>query len=486
MESGRELIDALEHVSREKGIDKEIIFEAIEASLVSACKRQFGPNSNIRVMVDRSTGEYVVFASKNVTGEVSDDMAEISLEKARDINSTLELGDVVEVIVTPKNFGRISVQTAKQVVVQKVREAEREILYNEYIAKENDIITGVVQRRDRRNVMVDLGRLEGILAPSEQMPRESYMTQDRLRFYVIEVKQNTKGPVVNVSRTHPGLLEKLFVQEVPEVADGIVEIKSVAREAGNRSKIAVFTKHPHVDPIGSCVGPNGQRVNLISAELRGEKIDIIQWHQDPAKFIAGALSPSKVVTVAVNPPDMMARVVVPDHQLSLAIGKEGQNARLAARLTGWRIDIKNESQARGTDFLVFPEAEQTGPTPEELAAQKEMEDSYREFYEDAVLEEDSLPGEEQPSSEEPQPVEEAPTIEEPLPEAPEAEVESEPAAEEYYDEEYYDEEYDDEYYDDEYYDDEYYSEYYEDEYYDEGQYEDTPAAAPAAAPADEG
>jgi len=471
MDSGRELIDALTQVSNEKGIDKEIIFEAIEASLVSACKKQLdlGPVTSVRVLVNRESGVYTVLATKNVVETVSDKKAEISLSDARVINSKINIGDTVEVDVTPKNFGRISAQTAKQVVVQKFREAEREILYNEYIGKENDIVTGVVQRRDRRNVIVSLGRIEAILAPSEQMPKEPYQAHDRIKVFVLEVKQSNKGPVVNVSRTHPDLLLKLFEQEVPEVADGIVEVKSVAREAGNRSKVAVYTKHPHVDALGACVGQSGQRVNLISAELRGEKLDIINWNEDPVKYIAHALSPSKVVTVVTNSEGLEARVVVPDHQLSLAIGKEGQNARLAARLTGWRIDIKSESQARGTDFLSFPEVVKAPPTPEEIAAAAEIEAAYAEFYEGVYEEEEPQETAEEPAEVEPTAEPEpaaADVAEEPAAEAP---AEGEYAADgeyyegEYYDDEYYDDEYYDEYYDDEYYEDEYYDEYYEQE-----------------------
>ncbi|MCL1788087.1 MAG: transcription termination factor NusA, partial [Defluviitaleaceae bacterium] len=330
MDNGRELIEALTAVSKEKGIDKELIFEAIEASLVSACKKHFGQNANVRVVVDRESGEYVVLATKIVSEAVEDDMIEITLEDARKINPQIELGDEVEMKIKPGNFGRISAQTAKQVVVQKFREAEREILYNEYIGKQHEVVTGVVQRRDRRSVIISLGKLEAFLPAAEQIPREAYHFNERIRVYVLEVKQSSKGPIINVSRTHPELLKYLFEQEIPEINEGVVEIKAVAREAGNRSKVAVFTKHPHVDPIGACVGQNGQRVNMISAELRGEKIDVVQWHEDPAKFIAAALGPSKVLDVAVNPADQTARVVVPDHQLSLAIGKEGQNARLAA------------------------------------------------------------------------------------------------------------------------------------------------------------
>lgn len=394
MDNGRELIDALAQVSHEKGIDKEILFEAIESSLLAACKRQLHPNANLRVVLNRETGIYTVLAEKVVTEEVQEPWLEISPEDAEKIDVNLSVGDIVAIDVTPRDFGRIAAQNAKQVVVQKFREAEREILYNEYIKKEHHVITAIVQRKDRKNIIVNIGKLEAHIPQSEQMPREPYQFNDRLKVYVTEVKQNTKGPIVNVSRTCPELLTKLFEQEVPEIADEVVEIKSVAREAGNRSKIAVYTKHQHVDPIGSCVGQNGQRVNLISSELRGEKIDIVQWHSDPAKYIANALSPSKVVTVAISPEGQEARVVVPDHQLSLAIGKEGQNARLAARLTGWRIDIKNETQARGTDFLIFPEPEKLPPSPEEEEAAAEMEAAYANFYESPTEEEAPAPQEE--------------------------------------------------------------------------------------------
>ena len=456
MDNGRELIEALTQVSQEKGIDKEVIFEAIETSLVSACKKHFGQNANIRVTVDRKTGEYTVLAAKTVSEEITDPMLHISLEAAREINSSCELDDVVEVVVTPKNFGRISAQTAKQVVVQKFREAEREILYDEFSKKEHNIVSAVVQRRDKRNVYVSLGRLEAALLPSEQIPRESYQFQDRIKVYVLEVKQNSKGPIVNVSRTHPDLLTRLFEQEVPEVSDGIVEIKSVAREAGSRSKIAVYTRHQHVEPIGSCVGQNGQRVNAITRELKGEKIDIVLWSEDPVKYIANALSPSKVVTVVVNPLDTAARVVVPDAMLSLAIGKEGQNARLAARLTGWRIDIKSESQARGTDFLIFPELEAARKAAEEKKI-SEMEAAYADFY-----------GSDEENLDE---------------QAPPATDDVTEYGDEYYDDEY-DDYYDDEYYDDEYYDDEYYGDEYYDEYYEYD--ENAEPAADEERPAEQG
>ena len=454
MDNGRELIDALNQVAKEKGIDKEVIFEAIELSLVSACKKHFGPTANVRVVVERETGEYVILATKTIRETVTDDMAEITLEEARKHNAVYELGDVIEVRIKPGAFGRISAQTAKQIVVQKFREAEREILYNEYVDKQHQMISGVIQRLDRRSVILSIGRMEAFLPIAEQIPGEVYHFSERIRVYVLEIKQTNKGPFINVSRTHPELLKHLFIQEVPEIGDGIVEIKAVAREAGNRSKVSVFTKHPHIDAIGACVGQNGQRVHLISAELRGEKIDIVQWSEDPAKYIASALSPSKVSAVAINAADQIAHVVVPDNQLSLAIGKEGQNARLAARLTGWRIDIKSESQAAGTDFLVFDE-----PPVVEKEEILEMEAAYANFYE-SEPDSDVIEPIEEPVSQEPEPTVEEPAVEEHAPiETPEAEAQT---TEEYYDDEYYDDEYYDEYYDDEYYD-----EYYEDEYYED-------------------
>ena len=378
MDSGRELIEALTMVSQERGIDKELIFEAIEASLVSACKKQFGQNADIRVTVDRETGAYKVLAKKAIVETVEDEEVELSLEDARTINASAEVGDEIELVVTPKNFGRISAQTAKQVVTQKFREAEREILYNEFIGKVDEMATAIVQRRDRRNVIVNLGRLEALLTPGDQIPREHYNFGDRIKVYISDVKQSSKGPIVSISRTHPELLKRLFEQEIPEIYDSTVEIKAIAREAGSRSKVAVYTSHLNVDPVGACVGHSGHRVNLISGELRGERLDIIQWSEDPAKFIASALSPSKVITVALSPYEAAAKVIVPDTQLSLAIGKEGQNARLAARLTGWRIDIKSESQAEGTDFLDFPVVEK----PDVPATEEFYEEYYDEYYDD--------------------------------------------------------------------------------------------------------
>ena len=339
-----ELIEALNLIEKEKGIDKEVIFEAIKTSLETACKKNYGTSQNIRVDINKETGDIKVFAQKEVTEEVYDAFLEVSLEEAREINPSYEYGDIVEYEITPKDFGRISAQTAKQVVVQKFREAEREKLYNEYLKKDKDIDTAIVQRSDKRNIIVSLGRMDAMLPMQEQIPGEEYNFNDRIKVFIYEVKLTPKGPIVNVSRTH---------NEVPEVSDGTVEIKSIAREAGSRTKMAVYSQNPNVDPVGACVGPNGVRVNVIVNELKGEKIDIVPWDEDPTKFIASALNPARVIAVEVNETEeeRSAKVVVPDNQLSLAIGKEGQNVRLAARLTGWKIDIKSESQARLTGFV---------------------------------------------------------------------------------------------------------------------------------------
>ncbi len=380
-----EFMQALNEIVKEKGIDKEVIFEAIESSLVSACKKNFGTSQNIKVVMDRETGNIDVYAQREVVEEVEDPQLQISIEEAHVLNPSYKLGDMVDFVVTPKNFGRISAQTAKQVVVQKFREAEREILYNQYITKEKEIVIGIVQRIEKKNVIVQIGKIDAILAPNEQIPGEQYKFMDRIKVYVVEVKQTTKGPQIYVSRTHPELVKRLFEQEVPEVFDGTVEIKSIAREAGSRTKIAVYSKDPNVDAVGACVGINGCRVNIIVSELGGEKIDIINWSEDPKEFIAAALSPSKVVAVAINPNEQSARIVVPDQQLSLAIGKEGQNARLSAKLTGWRIDIKSESQAYETGFIT-----EDGNFPEEELAKAEddieLEDEITEADEAEVSE----------------------------------------------------------------------------------------------------
>lgn len=338
-------LEALKELAREKGVEEEVLFDAIEAALISAYKRNFGSAQNVRVVLDRTPGAYHVYAIKTVVETVEDDVQEISLAQARTIRPDYEIGDVLEIEVTPANFGRIAAQTAKQVVVQRVREAERGIIYEEFMSREGDIITGLVSRVENRNVFIDLGKTEAVLTPTEQISGETYEHGDRIKAYIVEVKKTSKGPQIVVSRTHPGLLKRLFELEVPEIQEGIVEIKSVAREPGMRSKIAVYSKDDDVDPVGSCVGHKGMRVQAVVDELGSEKIDIVKWNEDSAKFIANALSPAKVVSVAVNEDEKVSRVVVPDYQLSLAIGKEGQNARLAAKLTGWKIDIKSESQA---------------------------------------------------------------------------------------------------------------------------------------------
>ncbi len=348
MNNGAELINALNQIEKEKGINKEVVLEAIEASLISACKRNFGTSQNVKVRIDRENGDVEVTAQKEVVEDsenIMDDYLYISLDEARKIDPRYNPGDVVDIVVTPKNFGRISAQTAKQVVVQKIREEERKILYNQYITKERDIMTGIVQRKERKNVIVAIGKIDALLSQTEQVQNETYNPHDRIKVYITEVKQTTKGPQVLVSRTHPELVKRLFEQEVPEVYDGVVEIKSISREPGSRSKIAVYSKNKDVDAVGACVGPNGYRVNIIVNELGGEKIDIINWSENPVEYISAALSPSKVTDVIVDTLTQSARVIVPDYQLSLAIGKEGQNARLAAKLTGWKIDIKSESQA---------------------------------------------------------------------------------------------------------------------------------------------
>lgn len=339
-----EFIEALHDLEKEKGISTDVLLEAIEAALISAYKKNFASLQNVRVQIDRSTGEVKVFARKDVVETTGDTRTQISLADARKIDPNYNLGDVVEIEVTPRDFGRIAAQTAKQVVVQRIREAERSIIFEEYSNREEDIVTGIVQRKEMSNVYIDLGKTEAILAPSEQMPNENYQHGQRIKTYVVEVRNTPKGPQIMVSRTHPGLLKRLFELEVPEIHDGVVEIKAVAREAGARSKIAVHSRDENIDAVGACVGPKGMRVQTIVNELKGEKIDIVKWSADPTVFVANALSPAKVLSVSTEEGNKIARVIVPDYQLSLAIGKEGQNARLAAKLTGWKIDIKSESQ----------------------------------------------------------------------------------------------------------------------------------------------
>ncbi len=345
MNEGRELIEALAQIEKEKGISKEILLEAIESSLVAACKNEYGKSDNIRVIINRDNGKVLVYAEKTVVEEVEDPVTQISLANAKLKDAKYDLGDIVQVEVTPRNFGRIAAQKAKQVVVQKIREEERKSLYNRYYSMEKDIVTGIVQRYVGKNISVNLGKVDALLTESEQVKGEVFHPTERVKLYVVDVKDTTKGPKITVSRTHPELVKRLFEAEVTEVRDGTVEIRSIAREAGSRTKIAVSSNDPNVDPVGACVGVNGSRVNAIVDELRGEKIDIINWSDDPAVLIENALSPAKVISVSVNEEEKSAGVVVPDYQLSLAIGKEGQNARLAARLTGYKIDIKSQSQA---------------------------------------------------------------------------------------------------------------------------------------------
>ncbi|HPX68734.1 MAG TPA: transcription termination factor NusA [Bacillota bacterium] len=342
-----EFLQALEQIAKEKGISKELLIDAIDVALVSAFKKNFGTSQNVKVQINRETGEVDVYALKTVVEEVDNEFMQISLQDAKAIDKNYEAGNVVETKVTPKNFGRIAAQTAKQVVVQRIREAERGIIFDEYISRENEIVTGLVQRKEKNSVFIDLGKTEAILGPGEQTPNEVYNIGDRIKTYIVEVKKTTKGPQIILSRTHPGLVKRLFELEVPEIQSGIVEIKSIAREAGSRTKIAVYSHDENIDPVGACVGQRGHRVQVIVDELKGEKIDIIQWSNDPEIFVGSALSPAKVIEVFADKETNAARVVVGDSQLSLAIGKEGQNARLAAKLTGWKIDIKSQSQAYG-------------------------------------------------------------------------------------------------------------------------------------------
>jgi len=346
-----QLFDAIEYLGKEKGIDKDVLLEALEAALISAYKKNFQSATNVRVDLDENEGSMRVFARKTVVDEVEDDQLEISLDQAKDIDPNYAVEDVIEVEVTPKDFGRIAAQAAKQVVTQRVREAERGVIFSEYADREDDVMTGIIQRKDNRFVYVNLGKIEAKLAESEQMPTEEYHVHDRLKVYVTKVENTNKGPQIFISRSHPGLLKRLFEMEVPEIFEGIVEIKSVAREAGDRSKISVAAVDYDIDPVGSCVGQKGQRVQAIVDELKGEKIDIVEWSEDPVIYVSNALSPSKVVDVLVNEEEKATTVVVPDYQLSLAIGKRGQNARLAAKLTGWKIDIKSETDAREEGLL---------------------------------------------------------------------------------------------------------------------------------------
>ena len=381
--SNNELLEALNILEQEKNISKDTLLEAIENSLVTACKNHFGTSDNVKVSIDPETCEFHVFQEKTVVEEVMDPVEEISLVNAKMINSKYEIGDIVNIEVQSKEFGRIATQNAKNVILQKIREEERKVLYDQYYSMEKDVVTGVVQRYVGRNVSINLGRVDAILTENEQVKGEVFQPTERIKVYILEVKATSKGPKVLVSRTHPELVKRLFESEVAEVREGIVEIKAIAREAGSRTKIAVWSNDPDVDPVGACVGMNGARVNAIVGELRGEKIDIITWNENPAMMIENALSPAKVISVIADAEEKSAKVVVPDYQLSLAIGKEGQNARLAARLTGFKIDIKSETQARESgDFLDY----------ENDYEEDEYYDESGESYED--YEDGSAPAEE--------------------------------------------------------------------------------------------
>ena len=377
-----ELLEALTILEQEKNISKETLLEAIENSLLTACKNHFGKADNIKVNIDPETCEFHVLAEKTVVEKVEDDVTEISLANARMIDSAYNLGDVVNVEVKSKEFGRIATKNAKNVILQKIREEERKAIYSEYYSMEKDVVTGIVQRYVGKNISINLGKADAILTENEQVKGEVFKPTERIKVYILEVKSTPKGPKIMVSRTHPELVKRLFESEVTEVKDGIVEIKSIAREAGSRTKIAVYSNDPDVDPVGACVGMNGARVNAIVSELRGEKIDIINWNENPAMLIENALSPAKVISVIADGEEKSAKVVVPDYQLSLAIGKEGQNARLAARLTGFKIDIKSETQARESGEFMDYENDY-----------EDYDEEYEEGYEEGYEEENTGDGE---------------------------------------------------------------------------------------------
>ncbi len=380
-----ELLEALNVLEKEREIPKRSILESIEKSLMDACKNHFGKNDNIKVVMDYDTCDYKLFAEKVVVEEVEDKVEQISLEDAREIDSNFELGDIVQIPVESKSFGRIATQNAKNQILQKIREEERKVVYNQYYEKEGDIVTGVVQRYVGKNISVNIGKTDALLRENEQVKTEKFEPTDRIKLYIVNVEDHTKGPRVVISRTHPNLVKRLFEAEVTEIQDGVVEVKGIAREAGSRSKIAVWSNDPDVDPVGSCVGMQGARVNAIVQELRGEKIDIINWSDNPGILVENALSPAKVISVLADPDDKTASVIVPDNQLSLAIGKEGQNARLAARLTGYKIDIKSETQAIAS-----------GELPEDYASysegvyEEEYYDESEDYYEDDLENEDSF------------------------------------------------------------------------------------------------
>ena len=367
----REFIKAVEELEKEKEISKDLLIEAIESALVSAYKKNYGTSQNVRVNIDRDTGDIEVFMRKDIVAEIADDQLEVSIEEAREVDPKYQVGDVIERQVTPRDFGRIAAQTAKQVVVQRIREAERGLIYDDYSNRQSEIVTGIIQRISNDTVFINMGKTEGILAATEQVPGEKYQMNSRIKVFIMDVKKTTKGPQVYLSRSHPGLVKRLFELEVPEIQDGIVEIKSISREAGSRTKMAVYTADENVDPVGACVGSRGTRVQAIVDELFGEKIDIINWSENPEKLISSALSPAKVEKVIIHDDGKSATVIVPDYQLSLAIGKEGQNVRLAAKLCGWKIDIKSHTQffpeiVELTEYDDFESVEDCFPVDEEF------------------------------------------------------------------------------------------------------------------------
>ncbi len=377
----KELMEALDILEKEKEISKDTLFDAIENSLMTACKNHFGKADNVKVEINRETCDFLVYAEKEVVetkDDVEDDCLQIALEDAKEISSKASVGDMLHIEIKSKEFGRIATQNAKNVILQKIREEERSVIYNQYFEKEKDVMTGVVQRYVGRNISINLGKADAMLSESEQVKGEIFKPTERIKVYVLEVKNTPKGPRINVSRTHPELVKRLFEAEVTEIKDGTVEIKSIAREAGSRTKIAVWSHNPNVDAVGACVGINGARVNAIVEELRGEKIDIVNWDENPGNLIQNALSPAKIVAVFADPDDKTAKVVVPDYQLSLAIGKEGQNARLAARLTGYKIDIKSETQAKDAPGFRY----------EDYIDYDEDYEEYEEGYEEAYGEEE--------------------------------------------------------------------------------------------------
>lgn len=381
-----ELLEALTILEKEKDISREILLDAIEESLIKACENHFGKADNIKVTMDRETCDYKLIQEKEVVEDVEDKVEQISLEDAKAIDSKYEVGDIVQIPIESKSFGRIATQNAKNQILQKIREEERSIIYNQYCEKEKDIVTGIVQRYVGRNVSINLGKADAMLTENEQVKGEVFQPTERIKLYVVEVKKTTKGPKILVSRTHPELVKRLFEAEVTEVRDGIVEIKNIAREPGSRTKIAVWSNDPDVDPVGACVGMNSARVNTIVNELRGEKIDIVNWSDNPGILIENALSPAKVISVMADPDDKTASVIVPDKQLSLAIGKEGQNARLAARLTGYKIDIKSETQAIESGELPENYMELMEGVYEEEMYEDGYEENYEGEYEDGYAE----------------------------------------------------------------------------------------------------